>query len=221
MKLLEKLKGLLKSTPKEVLDPSKFNDELAMKTQWTPLVPGGASFRTRKLVISKMGNKANFKTTIGALLFGGIFFIVGLGVLIFGIIRFVSNGVAGESFFLTGFGLIFGAVGAGMLCWFTRPIVFDQDMGFFWKGRVSRDKLMYSVESLKNCVSLKKIHALQIISEFCKGDKSSYYSYELNLVLDDGERLNVVDHGDLKALRADAEILSEYLQLPVWDGVLR
>ena len=53
------------------------------------------------------------------------------------------------------------------------------------------------------------------------GDKSSYYSYELNLVLEDGARLNVVDHGDLKALQADAEILSEYLQVPVWDGVLR
>lgn len=51
-----------------------------------------------------MGNKANFKIKVGALLFGGIFFTIGLSVLVFGIIRFVTNGVAVESFVLTGFG---------------------------------------------------------------------------------------------------------------------
>ena len=45
-------------------------------------------------------------------------------------------------------------------------------------------------------------------------------SYELNLVLQDGERLNVVDHGSFDVLREDAAKLGEFLGVPVWD-VLR
>ncbi len=50
------------------------------------------------------------------------------------------------------------------------------------------------------------------------GNKSSYYSYELNLVLDDGSRINVVDHGNLDRLRGDAQTLSRFLDKPVWDA---
>jgi hypothetical protein len=50
------------------------------------------------------------------------------------------------------------------------------------------------------------------------GNKNSYYSYELNLVLDDGSRINVVDHGNLDRLRSDAQTLSRFLDKPVWDA---
>ena len=50
------------------------------------------------------------------------------------------------------------------------------------------------------------------------GSKSSYTSYELNLVLDDGSRINVVDHGNLDRLRGDATTLSRFLSKPVWDA---
>ncbi len=51
------------------------------------------------------------------------------------------------------------------------------------------------------------------------GNKSSYYSYELNLVLNDGSRINVVDHGNLKRLRSDTQTLSQFLGKPVWDAI--
>jgi hypothetical protein len=56
------------------------------------------------------------------------------------------------------------------------------------------------------------------LSEFVSGSKNSYYSYELNLVLDDGSRINVVDHGNLERLRSDANALSQFLDKPVWDA---
>ena len=49
---------------------------------------------------------------------------------------------------------------------------------------------------------------------FISGSKSSYYSYELNLVLHDGSRINVVDQGNLKRLRSDANTLSQFLESP-------
>ena len=52
-----------------------------------------------------------------------------------------------------------------------------------------------------------------------RGNKNSYYSYELNLVCTNGERINIVDHGALHAIREDALILADYLSIPVWDAI--
>ena len=44
-----------------------------------------------------------------------------------------------------------------------------------------------------------------------------YVSYELNVVLRDAGRVNVVLYADVQRLRADAEVLSEFLGVPTWD----
>jgi hypothetical protein len=40
---------------------------------------------------------------------------------------------------------------------------------------------------------------------------------QLNLVLNDGERINVIDHGDLNAVRQDAQTLARLMHVPLWD----
>jgi hypothetical protein len=115
-------------------------------------------------------------------------------------------------------GLVFAGVGGGLLYFGTAPIVFDKRERYFWKGRKGpRD--VFNPKSLKNLVEIGQIHALQLISEYCRGDKSSYYSYELNLVLEDGKRINVVDHGNLDKVRDQAATLAEFLGRPVWDAI--
>ncbi|MFT4803048.1 MAG: Fe2+ transport system protein B [Psychroserpens sp.] len=47
---------------------------------------------------------------------------------------------------------------------------------------------------------------------------SSFKSFELNLVLDDSNRLNVIDHVNLKGVTADAETLSAFLNVPIWHA---
>jgi len=59
---------------------------------------------------------------------------------------------------------------------------------------------------------------LQLLSEYVSGDKSSYYSYELNLVLDEASRINVVDHENLEQLRGDARTLAQFLDKLLWDA---
>jgi hypothetical protein len=44
-----------------------------------------------------------------------------------------------------------------------------------------------------------------------------YRSHELNVILRDARRLNVIDHGDLEIVRRDAGQLARFLQVPVWD----
>ena len=58
---------------------------------------------------------------------------------------------------------------------------------------------------------IKDIKNIQVIKERVRTKNSSFYSYEINLVLKKGERLNVVDHGNLKEIKRQAQELSVFL----------
>jgi hypothetical protein len=118
-------------------------------------------------------------------------------------------------------GLVFAGVGGvtttNCVYFGLAPIVFDKRRGEYWKGRTAPYEAA-NREGMKHYAKLSGVRALQIIRERCTSKNSSYYSYELNLVLDDGSRLNVVDHGNLERLREDASRLGAFLGKPVWDG---
>jgi hypothetical protein len=98
------------------------------------------------------------------------------------------------------------------------PIVFDKREGFFWKGRVAPDQA-FDENALKVFTSLGEIHALQLIPTSGRRFTRGHELYELNLVLNDGERLNVVTHGVPYSLRKEAATLAEFLGKPVWDAI--
>lgn len=202
------------------VDPSRFRDPLAMETEWTPAVSGGASFGTHKLV--KVGSdRMEFRATGGARLFSFAFILIGAGVMIGFLVAGMSTG--GMAFnpgaiLPAGLGLVFICLGVYLLHQGTIPIVFDRRLGFFWKGREAPNEVV-DWKNIKCCAKMDNIHALQLIFEYCRGNKSSYYSYELNLVLKDGRRINVVDHGNRNRLKEDAAMLSGFLEKPVWDAI--
>ena len=123
-----------------------------------------------------------------------------------------------ETIFPVLFGAIFTCVGGCIFYFGTQPVVFDRQKGFFWKGRTAPHEVLRK-DRLKNFAKLDQIHALQLLSEYCRGNKSSYYSYEINLVLRDGQRLNVIDHGNPTKIREDAETVAAFLGKPVWDAI--
>ncbi len=187
---------LASKTDKPLIDPSsaaaKFGDPLAEKTSWLPLKPGGANFKTNILKEIHPG-RLEFRASGGMKIFSGIFAVIGISVLAVKLAKFPPHPHK-EDWFLLAFGALFALVGLGML--------------FFG-----------SIPAMKNHTKLNRIHAIQLISEFCSGDKSRYYSYELNLVLEDGSRLNVIDHGNVEAVRADAKKLAGFLGKPLWDAI--
>jgi len=222
--MLNKLKNLIKEAGQrfENFDTSAFDDPLALQTDWSPLKGGGSNFRTHNLV-SDNYNRTAFKASLGAKAFSLVFIIAGLGLPSSQIYSSFSSGVAlFESDFLPLllFGSIFSIAGALLFYSYAKPVVFDKTNGFFWKGWKAPD--ITSIENPdKHSARLNSIHAIQVISEYVRGDKKSYYSYELNLVLKDGSRLNVIDHGDIYKIREDANILSQFLGKPVWDATRR
>ena len=211
----------LSRNPVEV-DPSQFDDPVATATGWGPAKRGGSNFCTHKFV-EVNPNRIEFRPSVGAKLFSMIFLLIGLGLSIGFSYKLLSK----ENIILTThtifpilFGLVFAIVGVVMFYFFLSPIVFDKYSGYFWKGRRGPDQVV-NKDKIKDLTRLDEIHALQLISEYVRSsgkNSSSYYSYELNLVLADASRVNVVDHGIKDKLIEDAQTLAEFLDVPVWDA---
>ena len=146
-----------------------------------------------------MGDVVVFKTAIQAYLFAISF--VALGAM------FAIASAAGE------FEDKFGLFGLGFLAWGCWDL---------WSLRQKESRFdRYSSELTqgKKSFDLKNAEAIQLIREYVRGSENSYYSYELNLICSDGSRINIVDHGALRKLRADAALLAEYLSIPIWDAI--
>ena len=194
-------------------DASRFGDELALQTEWTPCKPGGTNFKSHQLVEVRY-DRMEFKASTGMVLFSSLFIAVG-GLMI--LIPLIAGEDGGAIAFLSLMGLLFGGVGAWVLYSSTVPTVFDKTIGMFWKTRKTPDFYSHHADT-KDQVRLNNIYAIQLIAEYIRGDKQGYYSYELNLVMNDGKRINVVDHGKKSVILKDAETLSRFLNKPVWNA---
>ncbi len=180
-----------------------------------PLNSGGSNFKTHLLVEKKRGI-LEFIPSIGFIIFISIFLIVGLvflSVILYKL--FISQDYNFELSHIL-FGLlpiVFITVSVYMMYENFKPNQFNKTSNRYTKGHQKNVIKKSSID-----IPLSKIIALQLIGEIVTGNDNSYSSFELNIVMDDGERFNVVDHGNLKSLIRDAEWLSEFLNLPIWHA---
>lgn len=216
--MLEKLKTWIKKTGViEPFDPSRFNDPLAEEVEWSPQKRGGSNFHTHRLTSVDM-HRLEFRATLGAKIFAGVFMIVGIGFpILFHTVGFGSGNSGQAMLFVWVFGLIFTGVGGAIYYVMNKPRVFDKFADMYWRGHKKPDYI-YKPEEEKHAAKISSIHAIQLLREYVKSDKTSYYSYELNLVLNDGRRMNVIDHGNKVEITEDARKLGEFLDVPVWNA---
>jgi hypothetical protein len=215
-KLAQELKSLADS--RKPVDPSRFGDPLAGQTGWTP-ARDDAAFGDKLVKVSS--SRWEFRASARAKLSALVFVLIGLAVLIgVPVYKHLSGSLSlnKNTVMPLLIGLVFSLAGGFLLYAGTTPVVFDKRKGYFWKGRKAPDEVL-DRKTLKHYAMLADIHALQLLSELCSGPKTgSYYRYELNLVLKDGKRINVVVRGDKNKLRDEASALSTFLGKPVWDA---
>lgn len=182
------------------VDPSRFNDAVALRAEWTPLRLGGAGFRTHRLVERNPG-RLEFRAgpPRGLMLFGA-------GMAVFALVFWgIASAVPVAITAMVAVGAVF----------FLRPAVFDRGSGAYWIGWLQPASGTESATAGR----LNEVYALQLLGEHIPGKKGrSLRSYELNLVLRSGERRNVVDHGELAALREEARQLARFLGCRLWDA---
>ncbi|WP_339844355.1 hypothetical protein [uncultured Dokdonia sp.] len=209
------LKNLVQSTSTPVFDPSVFDHELASKTSWSPKAGGGANFKTKTLEVVS-DSELRYKASSFGKIFSGIFILFPLIFVGVGITTTINDGFSIESIFFALFPLVFIGVGIFLLKKLHTITTFNKSIGYFHKGKKQQIKSLTITEDA-NTFKLDTIKALQILPERVRGDKSSYTSYEINLVFEDGTRYNVVDHGHRKSIEQDAVILSDFLGVPAWN----
>jgi len=201
------------------------DNPMAGRVQWVPTGSGGSNIRTHKLVrISPL--KMVFRPTIQVRLFTGIFVLVGLVIMAIPVLA------DDAPWWIALVGLLFAAIGGLMYHQMTRPSVFDMEKLWFWKGKMPQTA--QEVEERENTAPLDRVLAVQVLRQYCMSSSArtrnanrhatgrslnqGYYSYELNLVLDDATRINVTNHGNHRALVRDARQLAEFLDVPLWDA---
>ena len=74
-KLKKKLQSLISEEP---VDPSVFQDPIALRTEWKPLEKGGSNFKTHNLEV-RSESRIEYLPTRGALFFYSVF--IGVGIL--------------------------------------------------------------------------------------------------------------------------------------------
>lgn len=191
------------------------DDSIKKQVDISPLKSGGASFKTNVL-IQESKYRLVYKPYVGVAIFCFIFLAIGLGLLFFSFFPFNGNS-NNMNLTLIVVGLIFTIVGSFMFYSFYKPRVFDKQLGLYYRAYNFKPKRL-NEDNNKGYIPLSTIIAIQIIGEHVNSDNGSYRSFELNLVLDDNSRRNVVDHGHLKSIINDAHILSKFLNVPIWHA---
>lgn len=189
-------------------DPIRFGDPVALKTEWVPTEVGGANFCTHRLVRSGQW-KMKFRVTFGTVFMFLLIFLAGIGILIL-------TGFSPSDVLPFVIGLVFTLSGGFLLVLKTKPITIDMVSGYFYTGRKGPGE--YFGSDNPKIAKLLNVHALQLIAWYVRG-KRSYYTYEINLVLNNGNRIPVVSHGNKRKIREDADALSAFLNKPVWDVI--
>lgn len=217
-KFKEQLEGFFINKKEEWVIP--FEDPIAQQTNWKPLEKGGSNFRTHELKIIGY-NRLEVAATLQSKLFIALFVIAGFGMMGYYFYTIYFKGpISSEDnlwiLILVGVGFSVGGL-FGLVKAFTKKI-FDKQTGYYWKG-TKGPRQTYGFQQSDRFIPLSTIHALQIIKEKVRTKNSSFTSYELNLVLKDLRRMNVMDHSKLEKLREDAEALSKFLNVPIWDAV--
>jgi hypothetical protein len=204
----------------KIFDPTDLDDPLACHIDWTEAVNAGSKFSEPKLV--KVNNyRYEFRESIIQYITDKLFLIVLfmlLTVLIsWSLYSTEYDSIAGMLYFLILFLFVLYLLTKGLFD-HKNPTIFDKIQGIYWEGHTSSNK-QSDIKKLQESIPLMKIRALQLIAQIDKNHESTSRSYELNLVLANGERINVVEHNNLSKLRKDALSLSEFLGKPLWNAV--
>ncbi|MEP0265203.1 hypothetical protein [Dokdonia sp.] len=210
---IKKFFGIKEEPP---LNPAIFNHPLAEKTSWEPLKHGGSSHKNVNL-IKVDNNTLEYKPNTVSKVFTYLFLV---GPILFLVIRhFVFKNDDNNSEVLFLLVPIAMTIGGAVTTYFLhRPHKFDKKLGYHYKS-YKNPTSKRDIQSSHGWTLLSSVEGIQIIKERVKTKNSSYKSYEINLVLENGSRKNVIDHGNYEAVKKNAKTIADFLGVPYWDAI--
>ena len=177
----------------------QFGDAFAREIDWRSLTQNGkANFKYRS-ISKELSGSLHYKPSRQLKIW-----VVGFPIafIVFGLLAISQSFIYVFKIHVLLFGILMVVVGIIAFIRGIDPIVFDAKHKLFYKG---------NPQSPSKTIPFDDIYAIQIVD--CYGDSP----LELNLVLKNKERFNVVSHPDKKAIIEDADVLSKFLSIPIWN----
>ncbi|WP_034059037.1 hypothetical protein [Lacinutrix jangbogonensis] len=189
-------------------------ENIKRNTAVTPISEGGSNFETHVLY-KKTNNKFLIKPSIGLALFTSAFTLFSTCFTSFPLYSLITSNTDKWEFnqiWFVGFGLLFFCFSLYLLFNYFSPHGFDKTTNLYYRGYKNISSKTDAIIKLNNIV------ALQIIGETIIDEDSRFKSFELNIVLKNGDRINVVDHSNLSGIIDDSKTLSKFLSIPIWHA---
>lgn len=181
------------------------DDPIAYKTDWGPVASKRSGLYD--LMLKPSQGKLVAAYTKKAITSAYVYALIGMLLVLIGLSGLYIRGDIGIVLiiFFCGIGVMLVWAGVGYISK-KKLFFFDKAAGIF-----------YSRES-RETKRIADVHAIQVVSEFIRNmyDLPQVLYYELNLVLKDGTRLNVMKKYRRAEIEKAAEILGEYLVVPIW-----
>jgi len=176
-----------------VPDVETFNDPVALEVPWRPLPKNNSRTRSHELTDDGAGKLKFTRSTWSYL---------------------IALAIVGACLGYPTYSLITtGHAAVGCLPFSLIALV------FVWPSKREFDRNEQQITLGKNSWPFSAVHALQLFGHYVSGDEGrGYTSYQLNLVMKDRSRVNLVDHGNLDGVREDAQKLARHLGVKLWDG---
>lgn len=199
-KFVDKIQAMNKTR-----DPSEFNDDIALKTEWESFSKGSSNFNTHRL-FDDIGYGLRYKPTKSLYFLTGIFMLLGGGTAIALVTSAIHDGkdINQDILYPALFGLIFFLIGLGLFIGLRRSVFFDQTE----RCMVIKDERTY----------FSDIHAIQLVMH----RSSKHRNYQINFVLRDAGRVYVMTYADSRTARQDAVRVANLIGLPsnrIWDAL--
>jgi len=179
------------------------DDPLIIKTSWEPFDTSTTSFKSHNL--KNVGkDRMEFRMSFGAFIFYTIVILFGVAIATLPLsvdIKSTDNPMA-----MVLVGLFFSIVGIVLFYFGRKKIILDKASMLFTKGNTS--------------YTLKNVEAVQLVQRYIEDidGNDNYYSHQLNLIFSNGDRVNILSNKNRKSVTNQAQKVSEFLALPLWDG---
>ena len=203
------------------------NDELIDKVEWTPLKKGGRADKTHRLI--KVSDDRMEYRLSASKTFNHLFMVLfGIGIILFSLFGDGMEFGQSKSMVILISGVIVTLVSFLIFIIVSKKTNLDKNHLAMWKGNLE-PSLTKDATTLKEFHSLEGLHAIQVIKEKASAPGSlnqqgngfssnrSFYSYEINLVFKNTERVNLVDFEDIKSIKKQASILAGFFNIPLWS----
>lgn len=201
-------------------------ESTARKLSWTSNSTASANYANYRVLRTGTGlcvRPALGKRLIGLILIALSVLFAPLAIVVFSMLL----GTEGSRWPGVALGLLFVAVFfiTGLRSLFARDaFTFDLHTRRFYFGNRPPKDLRRSGSS---CGALSDIAGIQILSRWIYRSSTArkpvatshagWCSYQLNLVLKDGSRIRLLDHGNEKQLRHDASLIARTLRIEIWE----